>query len=214
MIKILIVATVLFSALLQDVIAQSSEQSSVENSEAYKTFKRWVNLAVLEARGLEASGKTANMDVSLKFFRNCVEAYEDLIKSGVSPTYSVRPDKWEPHWTGTVEEIRQKSCDPWLKKAGAMSTAQDAPYRKALKNDKLRIALDQRSVFLPGRVETEDPQKMAAAPVWFAHLIADNRCPNGSKVNTVRRYQFDGQHKLLRSTEQKFCGSPPSSAYH
>ena len=221
--RLSIVVAVFFGVIASAVQAPPSgygqesltpEQRSIEGKKSFSSFKFWVNAASQEARELEAKGsKAANTDVSVKFFRNCVEMYQAMMKDGIPPTYKIRREDEESWWTGTLEEIRQKQCDPWLKKASTMAATQDAPYRKVLKNDKLSIALDQRTVFLPGRVETGDPQKMAAAPVWFAHLIADTRCPNGSKVNTVRRYQFDGQHKLLKSAEQKFCGTPPISAY-
>ena len=59
--------------------------------------------------------------------------------------------------------------------------------------------------------------ELAAASVWFLDVGAPSNerqyCPGGGKRKFVRRYSFDGQHKLLGTTQKEYCGDPPASAY-
>ena len=152
-----------------------------------------------------------------------------MIASGVAPATRV-PDEitgkrhGDPdiHWTGTVQQIKENWCDAGLKKQTGGIAARQAPYRAHLKGDKLGLVIFEnqnhvRSYALPGGQYTDDAKKLAAAPVWFLDVGAPSNerqtCPGGGKRKFVRRYSFDGQHKLLGTTQKEYCGDPPASAY-
>jgi len=161
-----------------------------------------------------------------RFFKNCVEIYERMIKAGMSPTERVQERTvsdgrgGEMAWSGTIEELRKKWCDDGVKKAGDLSATEEAPYRKVLKNDKLRLALEWKGSgwILQGGGTTKDPTKLAHADVWFVDATrvdsARSTCGGGREIHTVRRHQFDANHKLVKTTSHEYCGSPPSSAFH
>lgn len=173
-----------------------------------KKFEFWAILAMQDAPKV-ASGR---MDAS--YFKRCIETYDRIVKAGAKPTDRVPEQKiGATEWSGTIEELRQKWCDTGLTKATGNTTQREAPYRAALKADKLNIALKYGSVFLPGGAGTTDAAKMAAAPVWFIDLSPSKVCPNGLQVHTVRRYQFSAAQQLLQTTEKEFCGSAPRSAF-
>ncbi|HUP93634.1 MAG TPA: hypothetical protein VM164_01915 [Burkholderiales bacterium] len=163
-------------------------------------------------------------------FKWCAEEYDKLIASGVSPDTPVPDEKiaGQNHgdppiiWSGTVRDIKEKWCDAGLKGKTEDIAKRHAPYLAALKNDKLRLVVDTRhggitSYAMPGGQYTSDPKRLAAAPVWFLNVGAATNerqtCASGGKRNSVRRYSFDAQHKLLGTTTKEFCGDPPSSAY-
>jgi hypothetical protein len=174
-------------------------------------------MAVTETPKLHAGG-----DYDKRYFTGCVQAYEKMIKAGISPSETVQerevPDgsRGKVMWSGSIEDLRKKWCDAGVSKAGAVKSAEDEPYRKVLKADKLRLALDQRSFLIAGGAETSDPKKLAAATVWFVDLSrVDPGKPtcSGKDIHTVRRHQFDAAHKLVKTTEKEYCGSPPKSAF-
>jgi hypothetical protein len=109
-----------------------------------------------------------------------------------------------------------------MKKVTGDVAARHAPYRANLKADKLRLVIDERhggvtSYALPGGKYTGDAKLLAAARVWFLDVGPPSNerqyCPGGGKRNSVRRYSFDAQHKLLGTTQKEYCGDPPESAY-
>ena len=163
-------------------------------------------------------------------FRFCIEEYDKLIAGGVAPDTRV-PDEeiaglnyGDPPiiWTGTLKEIKDKWCE-----AGLADKTEDvantlAPYRAALKNDKLDLVIDSTqghvmSYALPGGEYTDDPEKLAAAPVWFLDVGPPSNeiqnCDDGGRRNTVRRYTFDAEQKLTGTTSRRYCGDPPGEAY-
>ena len=182
----------------------------------------WEKLAQMAAS--EHAKLSVGGGYDIRFFNNCVSSYNDLIKAGITPTERVLEDKvTDGHggklaWTGTVEELRTKWCDAGVAKAGELRTAEEEPYRKVLKADKLRLALEQRSFIIPGGASTTDPKQLAKADAWFVDLSAaeagTSTCSNGKDKHTVRRHQFNGAHVLVKTTTKDYCGSPPSSAFH
>ncbi len=154
-------------------------------------------------------------------FVYCLDKYEKLIASGVSPT--VRIAKYaEMDWNGTLAEIKEKYCVAPEKKVNDDWDAKQAPYKATLKADKLRLVINENSrvvysYALAGGKYTDDAKALAAAKVWFLDIgrsTAETRyCVNGGKLSSVRRYTFDVNHKLLTTTEKEYCGTPPASAY-
>jgi hypothetical protein len=182
---------------------------SLEDNENYQRFKDWAI-------------DTQMPDPLPVMFEHCIEWYDKMIASGVSPSTRVPEDKNRGIlWKGTVQEIKERWCDAGLKKVTGDIAAQHAPYRAHLKADKLRLVIDEThggvmSYALPGGKYTDDPKLLAAARVWFLDVGAPSNepqyCPGGGKRITVRRYTFDAEHKLLGTTQKEYCGDPPPSA--
>jgi hypothetical protein len=172
-----------------------------------KFFERWAQMAMQEA----ASGRERFDDASP---RNCINTYKQIVKEGVPPTERVPDDiVGNVNWSGTIEELRKKWCDSSLAKAHQDTADREAPFRRELKNDKLGLAIKYGGFFLPGGQGTGDPHALAAASVWFLDLSPSRYCLDGRQVHTLRRYQFGNDQRLVRTTEQEFCGSAPRSAY-
>lgn len=154
-------------------------------------------------------------------FVYCLDKYEKLIASGVSPSARVETYA-EQDWNGTVAEIKEKYCVAPEKKVNDDWDAKQAPYKAALKADKLRLIVNENSrviysYALAGGKYTDDAKALAAARVWFLDVGPPSNeaqnCLNGGRRNTVRRYTFNVQHKLLSTTERAYCGTPPAAAY-
>lgn len=154
-------------------------------------------------------------------FVYCLDKYEKLIASGVSP--SARVGKYaELDWNATLAEIKEKYCVAPEKKVNEDWEAKQAPYKAVLKADKLRLIINENSrvvysYALAGGKYTQDAKALAAARVWFLNVGPPSNeaqnCVSGGRRNTVRRYTFDANHKLLSTTEKAYCGTPPASAY-
>jgi hypothetical protein len=185
-------------------------QHPLENNEHYGNFRSW-------AISTQFANPVPNQ------FKFCIQAYDKMIASGVSPSTRVPEGEHSGvPWKGTVQEIKEKWCEAGLKKSTGDVAAKHAPYRASLKNDKLRLVIDEthghvRSYALSGGKYTSDAKKLAAAPVWFLDVGAATNerqyCPGGGKRKYVRKYSFDAQHKLLGTTQKEYCGDPPASAY-
>jgi hypothetical protein len=172
-------------------------------------FERWAKFAMADTPNLSKG----NYDVS--YFKNCLQAYDEIVKAGVSPTERVPDDviKGVP-WSGSIEGLRKKWCDAGFSTANAKTAASEAPYRKVLTSDKLKVALTYQEVILPGGARTTDPSKMAAASVWFEDFSPSNVCTDGRTIHNLRRYQFGSDQRIVKTTEQEYCGSAPLSAFH
>jgi len=190
---------------------------SLQDNEHYSAFKGW-------AIHTQEPNPVPNM------FKFCIQSYDKMIASGVSPSTRVpeetlpgiRPGDPPIVWQGTVQELKERWCEAGLKKTTGDVAAKHAPYKAALKNDKLRLVIDETHghvmrYALPGGQYTGDAQKLAAASTWFLDVGAPSNerqnCPTGGKRRIVRKYTFDAQHKLLNTTSKEYCGDPPASAY-
>jgi hypothetical protein len=185
-------------------------QSSLEDNEHYSSFQSWAI-------------DTQQPDPVPNMFKFCVQSYDKMIASGVSP--STRVPEGEVRgimWKGTVQEIKEKWCDAGLKKITGDVAARHAPYKAALKADKLRLVIDEThggvsSYALAGGKYTSDAKLLAAARVWFLDIGPPSNerqyCSSGGKRHSVRRYTFDANHNLLGTTQKEYCGDPPASAY-
>ncbi len=181
----------------------------VESLGKIKYFERWAKFAMADTPNLSKG----SYDVS--YFKNCLQAYDEIVKAGVSPTEHVPDDviKGAP-WSGSIEELRKKWCDSGFTTANAKTAASEAPYRKVLTSDKLKVALTYQEVILPGGARTTDPRKMAAASVWFEDFSPSKVCNDGRQVHNLRRYQFGSDQRIVKTTEQDYCGGAPLSAFH
>jgi len=190
--------------------AAALAQPAHESNEHYQSFRSW-------AVDTQMPNPVPNM------FKFCLQAYDRMIASGVSPSTQVTEGEVSGiPWKGTVQEIKEKWCEAGLKKTTGDVAARHAPYKANLKADKLRLVIDEThghvsSYALPGGQYTSDAKKLAAAPVWFLDVGAPSNerqyCPGGGKRKFVRKYSFDASHKLLGTTQKEFCGDPPASAY-
>jgi hypothetical protein len=169
-----------------------------------KQFERW---------GILAMQAGTNYRSGADYYRMCLKTYDDIVKAGIPPTERVADRVIAgAQWSGTIEELRRKWCETGAGMASSQKSGNEAPFREALKADKLKIALTYGSVFLPGKVGTANARKMAAASVWFLDLSPPRHCPDGNQVHTVRRYQFDGD-QLVKTTHRDYCGGAPISAF-
>ena len=187
-------------------IRASCEQ--VERLGKIKSFEFWAVLAMQDAPKVNSGRSDAS------YFKNCIQTYEKIVNAGIAPTDRV-PDRLigGVTWSGTIEELRQKWCDTGLSKAKGNAEEREAPYRKELKADKLKIALTYSSFFLPGGASTADPRVLAGASVLFIDLSPSRRCSDGRQVHTVRRYQFSASHQLVNTSEREYCGAAPRQAF-
>lgn len=202
-------------------------RSVCDMADRYARINAWEKWAFLSVQESGKIGGGKYYDTA--FFEQCVGLYDQLMKAGVAKTQKVLereilgPGGGEKiRWSGTIEELRVKWCDIGLKKVKAEIEAKQAPYKKALKNDKLSMVLPAnanavRAYILPGGAVSSDPKKLAAAKIWFSDTQSVNStrlvCKGGQEIHTVHRYQFDANHKLVKTTDKDYCGAPPKSAY-
>ena len=197
-------------AVVSSVYGSAVQAQSLEDNEDYQNFRSW-------AVSTQMPDPVPNM------FKFCIQAYDRMLASGVSPSTRVTEGEVSGvPWKGTVQEIKENWCDAGLKKTSEDIAAKQAPYRAALKADKLRLVVDEThggisSYALPGGKYTLDAKQLAAAPVWFLDVGPPSNerqnCPAGGKRHFVRRYSFNAQHKLIGTTQREYCGDPPASAY-
>jgi hypothetical protein len=205
------------SLLFLALVPFFAQAQSLEDNEHYSSFKGW-------AINTQEPNPVPNM------FKFCIQSYNKMIASGVSPSTRV-PEQTMPGfkdgdppivWKGTVQELKEKWCEAGGRKISDDVAKKHAPYKAALKNDKLRLVIDEThghvsSYALSGGQYTDDAKKLAAAPVWFLDVGAPSNerqyCPSGGKRKFVRKYTFDAQQKLTGTTQKEFCGDPPASAY-
>lgn len=205
------VVLVCFALLVvSSAFVPAARAQSLEDNEHYQSFRSW-------AISTQFPDPVPNM------FKFCIQSYDKMIASGVSPSTPVPVGEHSGiPWKGTVQEIKEKWCDAGLKKITGDVAARHAPYRAHLKADKLRLVIDEThggvsSYALTGGKYTSDAKLLAAARVWFLDVGPPSNerqyCPSGGKRNSVRRYSFDAQHKLISTTQKEYCGDPPPSAY-
>jgi len=196
--------------------ASSANAQGLEENSHYHDFKKWT-VAAQHKRPLPI------------VYEWCVESYNKMIASGVSPSTQVPEEVMSAdidfpriEWKGTVKELNERLCSGGQKKLTGDIAAQHAPLKAALKADKLRLVINENTghvyrYALAGGKYTDDPKALAAARVWFLDIGAATNesqyCLNGGKRSSVRRYTFDAEHKLLGTTQKAYCGDPPASAY-
>jgi hypothetical protein len=167
-------------------------------------FIDWASSARAEA--------TKNREIQNEsYFKNCLSTYDDAIQAGVPPTQPIDDSGYAVK--GTMQEVRDQLCTAGMAKLKAANDEAEAPYRKVLKNDKLRLWLRDTTYFELAGVAKLTPERLAATRVWFQHGTPEKVCSNGLGVHTLRRFQFDAQHKLVKETVRDFCGNPPDSAW-
>ena len=197
--------------IVSSTFAVAARAQALEDNADYRAFRSWAILTQQPGRPLP------------NIFKFCIQSYDKMTASGVSPSTRVPEDEHSGiPWKGTVQEIKEKWCDAGLNKVTGDVTARHAPYKAALRADKLSLVIDERhggvtSYALPGGKYTSDAKLLATARVWFLDVGPPSNewqyCPSGGKRNSVRRYSFDAEHKLLSTTQKEYCGDPPASAY-
>jgi hypothetical protein len=181
----------------------------VDSLSKIKYFEKWAILAMKDTPNLNSE------QYGTGYYKNCIQAYDEIVKAGVSPTERVPEDVIAgTAWSGSIEQLRKRWCDSGFSTANAKTAASEAPYRKALTGDKLKVALTYQEVILPGGARTTDPQRMATASVWFEDFSPSRVCNDGRQVHSLRRYQFGGDQRIVKTTEQDYCGAAPISAFH
>lgn len=189
----------------------------VEHLGKIKEFERWA----ISAKEDVIAGHSHM--AAMLVLKRCVDAYEEIIKAGIAPTDRV-PERniSSGLWSGAVEEIHQKWCNAPMSQAKANTEGSEAPYRKVLRNDKLKMVINSppghvRTYAVPGGEYSTDANKLAAASVWFDNASAPSNeiqvCRDGTKRIFLRRYTFDAQHNLRNNTSQEYCGGIPASGY-
>lgn len=200
-------------AIFFSVFTSTTNAQSLEDNQLYYTF-------LSQVRSIKGSVETGDKIFPMEFVY-CKDAYDKLIGSGVSPSTRFPADN-AANFAGTLAEAKEKYCVAPEKTVNDNWDAKQAPYKAVLKADKLRLAINQNSrviysYALPGGKYTDDAKALAAAKVWFLNIGAASNeaqyCIGGGKRNSVRRYSFDVDHKLLSTTEKQYCGDPPASAY-
>jgi hypothetical protein len=112
-----------------------------------------------------------------------------------------------------VGEARARICDALSAAAQAVLAVEDAkleqqlaPYKAALKGDRLRTFLDRKMLFdtIYGRggAVLDTPAKLAGAGAWF--IVLEGDAGLGFKYVTVRRYAWS-KNKLAGVTERRGC---------
>src|SRR5436189_5048650 len=125
---------------------------SLDENEHYQTFRSWAI-------------DTQHPDPVPNMFKFCIQAYDKMIASGVSPSTPIPEGEYGGIlWKGTVQEIKEKWCDAGLKKSTDEIAAEQAPYRANLKADKLLLVIDEphggiTAYALPGGKNTSQAKK-------------------------------------------------------
>lgn len=182
---------------------------AIEYAGKIKEVERWITMSA-------ESDSITNRDA----FAHCVATYNDAIAAGIKPTDRVpqrriRIGRDMVMWSGTIEELKLKYCDAGTAKIKEELAKREAPYRKVLKNDKLELALgfNATAVYvLPGGDASMNPAKLAASRVWFDSTSAPSNeaqtCADGRRRVLVRKYEFDKNQKIVKTTKSESCGDP------
>jgi hypothetical protein len=176
--------------------------AAVDREAKVRSFAWWADMARAEVK--EQTGARG-----APYFKNCLSTYDDAIKAGIPPTEPVTAY----NFNDTMQAIRDKWCAPAMAEAQGAQAAAEAPYRKVLKNDKLKLWLKDTSYIMLAGNPKVTPARLAAARVWFEDATPERFCSNGAQVHTLYRFQFDANHKLVKSSEKTYCGHPPASAW-
>jgi hypothetical protein len=208
------ISLVCFALALSSIaLTTTANSQALDDNQDFHSF-------MSQVRSIRSSVESGDKLFPMEFVY-CLDKYEKLIASGVSP--KARIAKYaERDWNGTLEEIKEKYCVEPEKKVNDDWDAKQAPYKAALKADKLRLMINENSrviysYAIAGGKYTNDAKALAAAKVWFLDVGAPSNesqyCLNGGRRSSVRRYTFNVEHKLVSTTEKQYCGTPPASAY-
>jgi hypothetical protein len=189
------------------VAKQKKACDAIEYHGKIKEVERWITMA---AESDSVNNKAA--------FGHCLSMYDAAIAAGVNPSERVPQRKIRigrelVMWSGTIEELKVKYCDAGKASIDEEVAKREAPFRKTLKNDKLAFALGHNvtaSYVLAGGDASMNPAKLAAAKIWFDSTSAPSNeaqhCADGRRRTLVRRYEFDKEHRLVKTTTKEYCG--------
>src|SRR4029079_9083090 len=120
-----------------------------------------------------------------------------------------------PPYKGPLSGLRP-ICDRLLDMGTKKLEAETAPYIKAgLKNDKLKRLLDDHfnnRYRRPGGDLIDAPDELMKANVWFLEFGGDP-CGVDKVTDSITRYQFDKDQKLVKETPLTHSGDPPGTLY-
>ena len=103
--------------IVSSAFVPAARAQSLEDNEHYQTFRSWAI-------------DTQQPDPVPNMFKFCIQAYDKMIASGVSPSTRVPEGEHSGiPWKGTVQEIKENWCDAGLKKITDDVSARFAPYR-------------------------------------------------------------------------------------
>lgn len=208
--------SILFCVATAVIFSASASTTGAQSLEGNQLFYSFLSQVKRIQRAIADNDKIFPME-----FFYCVQSYDKLIASGVSPSARA-PQEDAEFLPGTLAEAKQKWCVDPEKKVDEDWEAKKAPYKAVLKADKLRLLINENSrviyrYALAGGKYTDDADALATAKVWFLDVGPPSNeaqnCLSGGRRSTVRRYTFDAGHKLMSTTEKAYCGTPPASAY-
>ena len=189
-----------------------------KNIERLAKIRVWEKWAIGAARGGSGSSNDAAQ------FATSKRKYAEMLKAGIAKTSKVQQREilkddqaTKLTWSGTVEQLQNRYCDAPATKNASATAGREAPFRKVLKADKLSMALTTGAFYLAGGKVSSDPAALATAKVWFSDTQSANStrktCNGGQEIHTVHRYQFDAEHKLVKTTDTYHCGAVPASVF-
>lgn len=160
----------------------------------------------------------ADLKLMDRYVADCVAAVDAARAAGMPDDLAIEvSDNGEDYpWKGTLGAMKHDVCDRGTETAKKGYEKRFGPFIKAgMKNDKLAMVMESfgGELFeIPGGESTMDPAKLMKANVWFDGSVGDE-CAPGKKTETIHRYQFDKDQKVVKTTNKQFCGDPPRSFY-
>ncbi|MCE9574339.1 MAG: hypothetical protein K8W52_14425 [Deltaproteobacteria bacterium] len=152
-----------------------------------------------------------------RYVRTCNELTDEAVKYGLDPNLKVELDSGDGKWSGKLGEVKAQVCDKGTAALKAAVEAQLGPFKAAgIAGDKLDMIASYYPLgfYIPGgsySVGATDPKALKKANVWF--VISEGDYCGVDKIEYVfKRYQFDKNQKIAKTSEKKYCGDPGAKA--
>jgi hypothetical protein len=176
--------------------------------EASKDLAIWAGMLPDEIRRLNEK-EVYTPDTLISFAKNCDDALAKWTKEGVSDADTITFPSWY-EWSGKFGEIKATFCDKADERIKEYYASELAEHKKLMKNDKYAMIEKQYpfGYLVPGSTEaTTDAKALAKANLWF-YVSTGEACDIAKSNYTYYRYQFDKEHKLVKTTQKTYCGDP------
>src|ERR1700743_2762380 len=99
----------------------------VESLGKVKYFEKWAVMAMKDTPNLNSGQYDAG------YYKNCLQAYDQIVKAGVSPSERVPEDViGSATWSGPIEEIRNKWCEPGFEQGQRQNSGERGPLSKRI----------------------------------------------------------------------------------